>query len=73
MKGFSPRKAKISLYLAPEDTDTKQLLKDFGKHTTAKTRVYINKLEDVDIDILRRMIKRAIIFTNEFYPQEHGM
>jgi hypothetical protein len=71
--GFSPRKAKISLYLAPEDSDTRQLLKDFGKHTTGKSCVYINKLDDVNIDILRKMIKRAVIYTNELYPQEHGI
>lgn len=71
--GFSPRKAKISLYSAPEDSDTRQLLKDFGKHTTGKSCVYINKLDDVNIDILRKMIKRAVIYTNELYPQEHGI
>jgi len=71
--GFSPRKAKVSLYLAPEDSDTKKLLRDFGKHTTGKSCVYINKLDDVNIDILRKMIKRAVIYTEELYPQEHDV
>ena len=34
--GFSPRKAKISLYFATGDTKREELLKDFGKHTSGK-------------------------------------
>lgn len=67
--GFSPRKAKISLYFAPGDEQREQLLNDFGKHTTGKACVYINKLEDIRIDVLQQMIHQSIRFLKEKYPE----
>ena len=56
--GFSPRKANISLHLI----DLKQYadaLNKLGKHKTGVGCVYINKLEDVDIKVLEKMITAA--------------
>ena len=53
--GFSPRKANLSLHLI----DLKRhadALKKLGKHKTGSGCLYINKLEDVDIKILEKMI-----------------
>ena len=68
--GFSPRKAKISLYFAPGDTKREKLLKDFGKHTTGKACVYINKVADIDVDILRELIIQSVKFLRETYPDD---
>lgn len=68
--GFSPRKAKISLYLATGDTQRDKLLKDFGKHTTGKACVYINKVADIDVDILMALICQSVSFLKETYPNE---
>jgi len=65
--GFSPRKAKISLYFSTGDTERNELLKDLGKYTSGKACVYINKLEDVDIEILRKLIVRSIEFLEATY------
>lgn len=65
--GFSPRKAKISLYFATGDTERDKLLEVFGKHTTGKACVYINKLADVDEDVLRKLITQSIEFLQEQY------
>ena len=54
--GFSPRKAKISLYFATGDTEREQLLEKFGKHTSGKACVYINKIDDIDVNILKDLI-----------------
>lgn len=51
--GFSPRKAKISLYFATGDTRREALLQEFGKHTAGKACVYINKVDDIRIDVLQ--------------------
>ncbi|MGX1195413.1 DUF1801 domain-containing protein [Metabacillus sp. SLBN-84] len=67
--GFSPRKAKISLYFATGDSEREKLLKDFGKHTTGKACVYINKLADVDEDVLRQLINQSVDFLNKTYPK----
>ncbi|MFC0469811.1 DUF1801 domain-containing protein [Halalkalibacter kiskunsagensis] len=65
--GFSPRKAKISLYFATGDTAREELLKDFGKHTTGKACVYINKVTDIDVDVLKALIKQSVKFLKEKY------
>lgn len=66
--GFSPRKAKISLYFATGDPQREEILKNFGKYTTGKACVYINKIADVDIEVLKEMIKQSITFLKETYP-----
>ncbi|MBP2239519.1 hypothetical protein J2Z40_000072 [Cytobacillus eiseniae] len=68
--GYSPRKAKISLYFAPGETKREQLLQSFGKHTTGKACVYINKLADVDINVLKELIIESIKFLRESYPKK---
>lgn len=66
--GFSPRKAKISLYFATGDTEREELLQDFGKHTTGKACVYINKVADIDVLVLQALIKQSVRFLQEKYP-----
>lgn len=68
--GFSPRKAKISLYFATGDAKREELLKNFGKHTSGKACVYINKVADIDVNVLKELINQSIIFLKEKYPAE---
>ena len=53
--GFSPRKANLSLHLIDLQRHA-DALKKLGKHKTGSGCLYINKLEDVDIKILEKMI-----------------
>lgn len=68
--GFSPRKAKISLYFATGDEDRGPLLQKFGKHTTGKACVYINKTDDIDMDVLKQLIRQSIDFLQNLYPSK---
>lgn len=68
--GFSPRKAKISLYFATGDTKREELLQEFGKHTSGKACVYINKVNDINVDVLRALIKQSVSYLNEMYPNQ---
>jgi hypothetical protein len=68
--GFSPRKAKISLYFAPGETKREELLKVFGKHTTGKACVYINKVADIDTEVLKELIHQSVKFLQEMYPTQ---
>jgi len=70
LTGFSPRKAKISLYFAPDAPEREKLLLDFGKHTTGKACVYINKLTDIDVEILKLLIKHTVTYTQSIYPEQ---
>ncbi len=55
--GFAPRKGNISLYLGIDLIKQAALLKKLGKHKTGKGCLYINKLENVDVNVLKEMIK----------------
>jgi len=57
--GFSPRKAEFALYIANFD-GKEELLKKFGKHKTAKSCVYIKKLEDIDIAVLKKLTAGSV-------------
>ena len=67
--GFSPGKAKFSLYFATGDTQRQEILKDFGKHTQGKACVYINKVSDIDVEVLKTLIKTSVEFLKEKYPE----
>ncbi|MFD2042716.1 DUF1801 domain-containing protein [Ornithinibacillus salinisoli] len=67
--GFSPRKAKHSLYFAPGDAKRDELLKDFGKHKTGAACVYVNKLADIDIEVLKELIRQSVTFLQQKYPE----
>ncbi|RBP07920.1 DUF1801 domain-containing protein [Rossellomorea aquimaris] len=66
--GFSPRKAKTSLYFAPGDPEREKVLDSFGKHTTGKACVYINKVADIDQDVLKQLINQSVNFLQKTYP-----
>ncbi|MGD6994896.1 DUF1801 domain-containing protein [Sutcliffiella horikoshii] len=68
--GFSPRKAKISLYFATGDSKREELLQKFGKHTTGKACVYINKVADIDVEVLKDLISQSVTFLQETYPSK---
>lgn len=68
LAGFSPRKAKISLYFATGDTVREELLQQLGKHEAAKACVYINKVADINVDILKALISQSVSFLLERYP-----
>ena len=57
--GFSPRKSEFALYIANFD-GKQELLKKFGKHKAAKSCVYIKKVEDIDIEVLKKMVTGSI-------------
>ncbi len=57
--GFSPRKANLTLYLGVGVGLDNVLLKKLGKHKTGGGCLYINKLEDVDIKVLQKMIEHT--------------
>jgi hypothetical protein len=55
--GFSPRKANLVLYGLTEGPDADRLLPELGKHRTSAACLYVNKLDDVDRDVLAELIR----------------
>ena len=66
--GFSPRKTAISLYIYFSTENKEGLLSKFGKHKAAKGCIYINKLADIDIEILKIMIAASVKELQKLYP-----
>lgn len=69
--GFAPGKSNhLSLYLLTEDNDKqKEILSRLGKHRIGKSCLYINKLADVDLEVLKELMKYAWDWMNEKYPE----
>ncbi len=59
LAGFSPRKQSLTLYVMNEGFNYGNLLDRLGKHSTSKACLYIKKLDDVDLSILEKLVKRA--------------
>jgi len=67
MTGFSPRKSSLSVYVIPGFDRYSALMKKLGKHKTGKSCLYINKLEDVDIKVLKELIKSGYTDMKKMY------
>lgn len=65
LTGFSPRKQSLTLYVMPYNTpggdSLDGLLAKLGKHKTSKGCLYINKLADVDLQVLEKIIKKSYV------------
>ena len=68
--GFSPRKDAISLYLYPSFEDKEELLLKFGKHKAGKGCIYIKKIADIDVEVLKKMISYSVENLNKLYPSK---
>lgn len=54
--GFSPRKQSLTVYIMPGFGDYEDQLKRLGKHKHSKSCLYINKLADVEVDVLEEIV-----------------
>lgn len=58
--GFSPRKSNLSIYIMPGYADYSAILDRLGKHKTGKSCLYVNRLSDVDLDVLAELIQAGL-------------
>lgn len=68
LTGISSRANAITLYLSANFDKREELLLKFGKHKTGKGCIYIQKLEDINSDILIKMVKNSIAHVKKLYP-----
>ena len=66
--GFSPRKTAHTIYFSLEEDRKEELLTKLGKHRVSKACLYINKLADIDEEILKQIIKESMDFVEKYYP-----
>jgi len=68
LAGFSPRKDSLVFYFSSEYENREELLSQLGKHKSSKACVYVKKLSDIDLKILKRMIVNSMSYTTKLYP-----
>ncbi len=56
LTGFSPRKTALTLYVLSGAENNTELLNKLGKHKTGVGCLYIKKLSDVDVNVLKQLI-----------------
>ena len=59
LAGFAPRASAIVVYVGP-GLDNEKLMKRLGKHKAGKGCLYINKLDDVDRKVLRKLVEGSV-------------
>ncbi|MEE1884967.1 DUF1801 domain-containing protein [Pedobacter flavus] len=64
---FSPRKPAITLYIFSNTKKSQILLTNLGKYKMSKACIYINKLSDINISVLKEICKESINYLNEHY------
>ena len=60
LTGFSPRKQSLTVYIMPGFDEYEEILGRLGKHRIGKSCLYINKLADVDISVLKELIAKSV-------------
>ena len=60
LTGFAPRKRNLTLYIMSGFEEYDDLMQKLGKHSTGKSCLYINKLEDIDLDVLRELVDKSV-------------
>ena len=58
--GFSPRKQNLVIYIMPGFSDYGDLLGKLGKYRTGKSCLYVNKLDDVDLELLEQLVRESV-------------
>lgn len=66
--GFSPRAQALTVYIMPGYTDFEDELSRIGKFKMGKSCLYIKKLSDIDIAVLREIITKSLAIMEEKYP-----
>jgi hypothetical protein len=59
LTGFAPRKNALTLYIMAGFDGYGELLSKLGKYKTGKACLYVNKIEDIDLEILRELVAKS--------------
>ncbi len=62
LTGFAPRKQALTLYIMGGHERYAELFARLGKHRTGSSCLYINKLADIDLDVLREIISESVAY-----------
>lgn len=70
LTGFSPRKQHIAVYIMSGVDNYKDLLDGLGKYKISSgSCIYINKLNEINMDVLERIIQRSVADMKKKYHE----
>lgn len=62
--GFAPRKANLVVYIMSGFKAHDALMGRLGKYKTGSSCLYINKLDDIDMEVLRELVRRSVEYVS---------
>lgn len=71
LAAFSPRKPELVIYaMGGMFEQEPELMKKLGKYKATKGCLYVKRLEDIDMKVLKALLKMSIALTRKTYPQK---
>ncbi len=67
LTGFSPRKQNMTVYIMTGFTNYQELLDKLGQHKTSVSCIYFSKLENIDVKVLKQIIRRSVADMKKYY------
>ena len=67
LTGFSPRKRSMTVYIMPGFSNYQDLLSRLGQHKTSVSCIYFNKLANIDVKVLKQIIRKSVADMKKMY------
>jgi len=67
LTGFSPRKQNLTIYIVAGFDEYRGLMEKLGKYTTGRSCLYVKNLEDIDLSVLTKLIKKSVVDISKKY------
>ncbi|HRQ66755.1 MAG TPA: DUF1801 domain-containing protein [Xanthomonadaceae bacterium] len=68
LAGFAPRKKELTLYIMAGFSRYDALMARLGKFKTGKSCLYVKRLSDIDLDVLRELVGESVAYMKATYP-----
>lgn len=67
LTGFSPRKQNLTLYIMSGFSGYSKLMEKLGKYKTGKSCLYVKRLEDINLSVLEKLIRKSVDHISKKY------
>jgi len=68
LTGFSPRKQNLTLYIMAGFDRYEELMSKLGRHSTGKSCLYVKRLSDLDMKVLKELVTASVRHMKSKYP-----
>lgn len=66
ISGFSPRKRNLSIYIMAGFDHFQDLMQKLGKYKTGVSCLYVTKLDDIDLAVLRELVAKSVAWVKKY-------